>query len=218
MVVNSGHWCDWSLKALSTRIPFILGLISNITAYFHSNLFFLQADYSRSRQNIINLLSLPVSRGGKLDLPLVWICFYPVLGIVNCFCDFENRHNNLSLHQRILKMAPIYYFAAQKTNMYTSSMRSRVSYRFIVYGWTGENATSGRESLFENGEKKVVFKRIRIRVDRAWVAMFLVFCQLSRGVKSCWRRHLQRKFNSLNFVFYCPLVSSVGRAPVFCRT
>ena len=52
---------------------FTLGLISNIIACFQANLalLILQADYSRGRQNIIRLLSLPVSRGGKSNLRLV---------------------------------------------------------------------------------------------------------------------------------------------------
>ena len=51
-------------------LSFIIGLISNLIACFQANLalLILQADYSRRRQNIIRLLSLPVSR---LDLPLV---------------------------------------------------------------------------------------------------------------------------------------------------
>ena len=54
-------------------LSFILGLISNLIACFQatSALLFLQADYSRKRQNIIRLLSMPVSRGGRLDLPPV---------------------------------------------------------------------------------------------------------------------------------------------------
>ena len=64
------------LKVAEGRFPFlsfILGLISNLIACFQANLalLILQADYSRRRQNIIRLLSLPVSRGGGLDLPLV---------------------------------------------------------------------------------------------------------------------------------------------------
>ena len=61
-------------KMADRRFPFlsfILGLISNLTACFQANLalLILQTDYSRRRQNIIRLLSLPV-----LDLPLVWRC------------------------------------------------------------------------------------------------------------------------------------------------
>ena len=54
-------------------LPFILALISNLISCFQANLalLILQADYSRRRQNIIRLLSLPVSTGGRLDLPLV---------------------------------------------------------------------------------------------------------------------------------------------------
>ena len=54
-------------------VSFILGLISNLISCFQatSALLILQADYSRKRQNIIRLLSMPVSRGGRLDLPPV---------------------------------------------------------------------------------------------------------------------------------------------------
>ena len=54
-------------------VSFILGLISNLISCFQATSAFLilQADYSRKRQNIIRLLSMPVSRGGRLDLPPV---------------------------------------------------------------------------------------------------------------------------------------------------
>ena len=54
-------------------LSFILGLISNLISCFQATSAFLilQADYSRKRQNIIRLLSMPVSRGGRLDLPPV---------------------------------------------------------------------------------------------------------------------------------------------------
>ena len=48
-------------------------------------------------------------------------------------------------------------------------MRSRVSYSFQNV-WTGENdsKTLGMDAnFFEIGEKKLRFKRMRIRVDRA---------------------------------------------------
>ena len=53
-------------------LSFILGLISDLIACFQANLalLILQADCSRRRQNIVRLLSLQVSRGGRLDLPL----------------------------------------------------------------------------------------------------------------------------------------------------
>ena len=104
------------LKVAEGRFPFlsfIIGLISNLITCFQANLAFLilQADYSRRRQNIIRLLSLPVSRGGRLDLPLVWLCFCPDFDILNCFCDFKERYNNINPHQRNSKVASIYYFA-----------------------------------------------------------------------------------------------------------
>ena len=104
------------LKVAEGRFPFlsfIIGLISNLITCFQANLalLILQADYSRRRQNIIRLLSLPVSRGGRLDLPLVWLCFCPDFDILNCFCDFKERYNNINPHQRNSKVASIYYFA-----------------------------------------------------------------------------------------------------------
>ena len=62
-------------------LSFILWLISNLISCFQANLalLILQADYSRRRQSILRLLSLPVSRGGRLDLPLVWLCFALIL-------------------------------------------------------------------------------------------------------------------------------------------
>ena len=96
-------------KMADGRFPFlsfIPGLISTLIACFQANLalLILQADYSSRRQNIIRLfLSLPVSRGKRLDLPLVWLCFCPDFDILNCFCDFEKRHNNTNPHQRNLK-------------------------------------------------------------------------------------------------------------------
>ena len=96
-----------------TFLSFILGLIFNLNSCFQTNLALLiiQADYCRRLQNIIRFLSPPVSRGGRLDLPLVWLCFCPEFDILNCSCDFEERHNkNINPHQRNSKMVPIYYF------------------------------------------------------------------------------------------------------------
>ena len=58
-------------KMADGRFPFLsflLGLISNLVACFQANLALLiiQADYSRRRQNIVGLLSLPVSRGIRM--------------------------------------------------------------------------------------------------------------------------------------------------------
>ena len=60
--------------------PLYLGLFPEPN-FFQANLalLILQADCFRRRKNIIRLLSLPVSRGGRLDLPLVWLCFAQIL-------------------------------------------------------------------------------------------------------------------------------------------
>ena len=82
-------------------LSFILGLISSLIACF-------QADYSRRRQNIIRLLSLPafatVVKRRKVGSPfsLTWI----LPRFLICFCDFEERHN-VNPHQR----NSIFYFA-----------------------------------------------------------------------------------------------------------
>ena len=77
IIRNLFKMADGSFSFLS----FILWLISNLTSCFQANLalLILQADYSRRRQNIIRLLSLPVSRGGRLDLPIVWLCLALIL-------------------------------------------------------------------------------------------------------------------------------------------
>ena len=97
-------------------LSFILGLISNLIACFQatSALLILQAYYSRRRQNIIRLLSLPLSRGGRLDFSSVWLCICPYFDILICLCDLEEYHNSTDRpnpHQRNSKMAPINHFA-----------------------------------------------------------------------------------------------------------
>ena len=37
-----------------------------------------------------------MSRGETLDLPLVCLCFCPGFDILNCLCDFEERHKNVN--------------------------------------------------------------------------------------------------------------------------
>ena len=82
-------------------LSFILGLISSLIACF-------QADYSRRRQNIIRLPSLPafatVVKRRKVGSPfsLTWI----LPRFLICFCDFEERHNSINPHERNSRMAP----------------------------------------------------------------------------------------------------------------
>ena len=63
-------WPDGRFPFLS----FIRGLISNLIACFQANvtLLILQADYFRRQQNVIRLLSLPVSRGTGSEVTVTW--------------------------------------------------------------------------------------------------------------------------------------------------
>ena len=71
-------------KMADGRFPFlsfILGLISDLIGCFQANLALLifQCDYSRRRQNIIRLISLPVSRGGEVGSPFSLTLLFPRL-------------------------------------------------------------------------------------------------------------------------------------------
>ena len=95
-------------KMADGRFPFlsfILGLISNLIACLQANSasLILQADYSRRRQNMIRLLSLPVSRGGRLDLPLVWL--WP-LCILFCSCEVRPLKDQIQYHPRPPPLLP----------------------------------------------------------------------------------------------------------------
>ena len=47
----------------------------------------------------------------KVGSPFSLSLFLPLFWHFNCFCDFEERHNNIYPHQRNSKMASIYHFA-----------------------------------------------------------------------------------------------------------
>ena len=84
----------------------------------------------------MRLLSLPVSRGGRLDLPLVSLCFCPDFDLLNCFCDFEERHNNGKPTPKKFKdCASLLFRGFIIANTYASSMSSWVSYRFEIDSW-----------------------------------------------------------------------------------
>ena len=80
-------WPSW--RHVKTLHTWANCLFSSKFSFVNSSSCLLQ-DYSGRRQNIIRLISVPMSRGGRLDLPLVWICFCPDFDVLNCFCDFEN--------------------------------------------------------------------------------------------------------------------------------
>ena len=133
-------------------------------ACFQANLdfLFLPADYSRRRQNIIRLLSLPVSKGGRLKrlggCPPRPRRFWVRPGRTSAWWD------NFLAHIVIVKV-----------NTHASGLRSWVivtklsfSNRFTVYVWMRQNdaKTPRVDANFLKTEKtSCVFKRIRMRVD-----------------------------------------------------
>ena len=139
------------LKMADGRFPFLsfmLRLISNLIACFQANLALLipQADYSRRQQNRW-LLSLPVSRGGRLDLPLVWLCWLWRTSQQEYKPTPKKFKDGANLLFRRLIIA----------NTYASSMRSLVSHRIHVGGRKRcGNGTSGRD-FFWKRRKKVAF-------------------------------------------------------------
>ena len=151
-------------------LSFILGLISDLIACFQANLalLILQADCSRRRQNIVRLLSLQVSRGGRLDLPLGWLCFCPDFDILNCFCMWLWRTSQQykPTPKKFNDGANLLFRGLIIANKHASSIRSRVGYRFQIDSsntcmWTGENDAKMLrvDKIFlENGEKKLRFQ------------------------------------------------------------
>ena len=147
-------------------LSFILGFISNLTACFQANL----ADYSRRRQNIIRLLSLPVSRGGRLDLPLVWLCFCPDFDILNCFCDFEESNvTTIQTHTKEIQRWRQFIISRAHNSeqvcvKHPQSGKLSFSNRFMVYVRMGENDAKTQRvdaNFFENGLKKLRFQTNR---------------------------------------------------------
>ena len=147
-------------------LSFILGLISNLIACFQENLalLILQFDYSRRRQNIIGLLSLPMWRSWKLDLSLVWLCFCFDFDILNCFCDFKELHI-VNPHQRNSMMRQFIISRAHNSEhvwvKHVQSGELSFSNRFIVYVWTVKNDAKTlrvHANFLENGERKLRFQ------------------------------------------------------------
>ena len=151
------------------RFPFlslILGFISNLTAYFQANL-----------ASLIFKLIFP-GCGKTLSGHFRYRCQEAEGWISFSLTLFLPWFWHLSLFLRLWRTSQQYKPTPKKfkdganllfrgliiANTYASSMRSRVSYRFlkrfIVYVWTGENAAILRVDVkfFENGEKKLRFQ------------------------------------------------------------
>ena len=125
---------------------FILGLISNLIASFqaHLALLILHADYSRRRQNIIRLLSLPVSRGIRIH-DAYYSTVWRLRGVKWVI---------------VLDMA-LSYHSEHVCVKHAQSGKLSFSNRFIVYVCTGENDAKTLRvdaNCFENEKKKLRFQ------------------------------------------------------------
>ena len=172
-------------KMADARLPFlsfILGLISDLIALFQANLalLILQADYSRRRQTIIRLLSLPVSRGGRLDLPLMWLLFLPWFAPFKLFLWLWRTSQQYKPTLKKFKDGSVIVF--KSIHLFGVDGRKRC-----------ENATSGQDFVWKTEKKSCVFKRIRIRVGRALGKTWKI---------ETWNR--TKKLNRLPYKVYQP--------------
>ena len=139
-------------------------LVFNTWAYFRPNCLFsskfswlfLLADYSRRRQNIIRLLSLPVSRGGRLK----WLggcTLTPRRFCVRHWCTSAWWDNFLTQIDIL------------KTNTHAPSMCSMIIVKKLSYtcgrAKTMRKRYAWTQIVLKTEKKSCVFKRIRIRVD-----------------------------------------------------
>ena len=173
-------------------------------AYFKENLalLILQADHSRRWQNIIRLFPLPVSRGKRLVLPLVWLCFCADIDILNCFCDFKKMKRRSQQHKprpKKFKDGALYFYNSEHVCVkHVQSGKLSFSNLFIVYVWTGETVRKRYKwtRIFLKTEKKsCVFKRIRIRVDKAWEILVVTKWSVGRFMLADVRSRLLQMWN-----------------------
>ena len=127
-------------------------------------------------QNIIRLLSRATGvKRQKVGFPLFWLRVCPDFDVLVCFCDFEERDNNISPHQRNSKMAPAISRAHNSRHVCVKHGQScKLSFSEIDLSCTYGQAKTLRSyewtwSFLKTEKKSCVLKRIRIRVDRAWV-------------------------------------------------
>ena len=85
--------------------------------------------------------------------------------VLNFFCDFEERHNNINNRKEIQRwwqfIIPRAYNCKHVCVKNAQLGELSFSNRFIVYLWTGENDAKTLRvdaNLFENGEKKLRFQ------------------------------------------------------------
>ena len=85
--------------------------------------------------------------------------------VLNFFCDFEERRNNINPQQRIQRwcqfIIPRAYNSKHVCVKNAQLRELSFSNRFIVYLWTDENDAKTLRvdaNLFENGEKKLRFQ------------------------------------------------------------
>ena len=163
------------MNPLPPFLSFILELISNLITSFQANLalLILQADYSRRRQN--------------------W--HYQVTFANGIKRQTHTRRTLITTVWRshgvkwviVLNMT-LSYHSEHVCVKHAQSGKLSFSNRFIVYVCTGENDAKTLRvdaNCFENEKKSCVFKRIRIRVDRAlpfFTSCWLAHSKLSRNV------------------------------------
>ena len=83
--------------------------------------------------------------------------------VLNFFCDFEERHNNINPQQRNSDGVNLLFRGLIINSKHVCVKNAQLgelsfSNRFIVYLWTGENDAKTLRvdaNLFENGEKKL---------------------------------------------------------------
>ena len=143
-------------------LSFIPGLISNLIACF-------RADYSRGRQNIIGLLSLPAfatsvkRRKAGSPFSLTWIL--PRFWHFNLFLRlWRTAQQNKSTPKKFKDGANLLFrgliIAKTYASQHAQSDKLSFSNGFIVYVWTDENDAKTlrvEANFFETGEKKVLF-------------------------------------------------------------
>ena len=107
--ISSKRW--WTGASLSCLLS--LGLFLTSNCLFSSKFSFVNSS-SWLLQKVTEHYQVSFATGvkrRKVGSPFSLTFFCPEFAILNCSCDFEERHNYINIHQRNSKVVPIYYFA-----------------------------------------------------------------------------------------------------------